>query len=64
MPSDRVDTKASADLGAYWRDQDPAAEYRILPSGGQRLRVILLILVFTLFALCGLLFGFGGYTML
>ena len=64
MPSDRIDAKGSADLGAYWQGQDPAAEYQILPSGGQRLIRVLLILVFTVFALCGVIFGFVGYTML
>jgi len=59
-----MDAEASADLGAYWRDQDPAAEYQIMPSGSQRLVRVLLILVFTVFAVCGVVFGFGGYAML
>jgi hypothetical protein len=59
-----MNVEAPVNLGAYWKDQEPGGEYQILPSLGQRLTRVLLILLFTPLALIGIILFFVGYTML
>jgi hypothetical protein len=62
MPLDRPTAQRSLPLGAFWQNQLPAAQFRILPSWRAWLVRFLFGMTITIAGICGLvagLFAFG-----